>query len=117
MSAVEFHRDTDPACRFHVEPQTPRERRRYDRMRGYGCPTCLPDTPAHKPLMTWSAPRVQRRAHVVLLIVVAAVLIVAGTIAVDALIVDHETAVFSAALWGWTVGCAALAYAHGVIFR
>lgn len=68
-------------------------------------------------LMTWRAPRLTRRAHVLLLIAVAAIALVVGTHLIDALVVDDAVAVFGAVLWGWTVGCAAVAYAQGVIYR
>lgn len=117
MSALEFHRTTDPACRLHVPPQTIVDRWRYERARGLSCPTCLPDTTSPQPLMRWATPRVPRRAHVAALIVVAALALVAGVLLADALIADDVVCVTIVALWGWTLGCAALAYAHGVIYR
>lgn len=36
------HLTTDPACVNHLAPITFTEIQRYNRMRGYSCPVCMP---------------------------------------------------------------------------
>lgn len=67
-------------------------------------------------LMRWQSPRLTRRAHVTLMVIITAVLIVAGVGAASALPSDG-VAILVSAIWGWTLGCAALAYAQAVIYR
>lgn len=43
------HVTTDPACARHRPPTTRRQRRRFDRARGIGCPVCMTPTEGSTP--------------------------------------------------------------------
>jgi hypothetical protein len=67
--------------------------------------------------MTWHAPRLSRRAHVILSLVVAAGVLALGTFVVGGLIRDDLLAFGITILWGVTVGMIAVAYWEEVIDR
>jgi hypothetical protein len=70
-----------------------------------------------EPLMTWRTPRLSRRAHVILSLVVAAGVLVIGTFVIGGLIRDDLLAFGITILWGVTVGMVAVAYWEEVIDR
>ena len=40
VNHIEYHLDTDPACRYYVAPRTWWQRRKHDRARGRSCWIC-----------------------------------------------------------------------------